>query len=106
MTMASLTPIWITPLSSAWTLAFEVYFYAVLSLIILVARRFVHPAIGIWMVLQAAWVFGPRTGWLSGDIGSNALVLEFGLAGSSGWSCQKPGLLSFCLLAFSRPHFG
>ncbi len=81
LAMASLTSMWITPLSTAWTLAFEVYFYAVLTVLILVAGRLIDLAIGIWMATQLLWIFASHTGWLNWDVGSNALVLEFGL----GW---------------------
>ena len=73
--MISLTTMWITPLSSAWSLAFEAYFYAALAVIILLAGRRVHFGILVWLILQTAWMsFGPSNAW---SVGSNELVYEF-----------------------------
>ena len=93
--MVSLTSMWITPLSSAWTLAFEVDRPGP-TLLILVAGRFINLAIGIWMATQLLWIFAPHPAWLNWDFGSNALVLEFGLGWLVGlivrWSKAPPVL--------------
>ena len=85
LAMVTLTTMWISPLSAAWTLAFEIYFYAVLTLIILVAGRHVQTAILAWMLLELLWINGgrlglglPVPGW---DITASPMVCEFGL----GW---------------------
>jgi exopolysaccharide production protein ExoZ len=79
LSMAFLTTLWITPLSSAWSLAFEAYFYAALVLVILIAGRHVHLGIFVWLILQALWIgFGPPD---TGTVGANELVDEFAL----GW---------------------
>ena len=85
LAMVSLTTMWVTPLSVAWTLAFEVYFYAVLTLLILLAGSRVQAAILAWMVIEVFWVNGQRfglgplqRGW---DVSANPMVLEFGM----GW---------------------
>jgi exopolysaccharide production protein ExoZ len=79
MSLAFLTTMWITPLSSAWSLAFEAYFYTALVVIILIAGRHVQFGIFVWLVLQAAWLsFGPPD---TGTVESNELVGEFAL----GW---------------------
>ena len=75
ITMTFLTTMWITPLSSAWSLAFEAYFYSALVIVILVAGRRVQFGIFVWLVVQAAWLsFGPPD---IGTVRSNALVDEF-----------------------------
>jgi exopolysaccharide production protein ExoZ len=75
MSMTFLTTMWITPLSSAWSLAFEAYFYLALAVIILVFGRHVHFGIFVWLVLQTLWIsFGPPNRW---SVGSNELVYEF-----------------------------
>jgi len=75
--MVTLNTMWITPLPAAWTLAFEVYFYAVLNIVILIAGRRVSVGILIGMILQIALIAAPRSGWLNWEIGSNELVFEF-----------------------------
>jgi peptidoglycan/LPS O-acetylase OafA/YrhL len=81
LAMATLRTMWVTPLSPAWTLAFEVYFYTVLTGLILLAGRHVYPAIAVWMVLQAIWIFWPGPTAFTSEIGTNPLVFEFAL----GW---------------------
>jgi peptidoglycan/LPS O-acetylase OafA/YrhL len=77
LAMATLTTMWIKPLSVAWTLAFEVYFYTCLTLLILVGGRRVGVAIGVWVALQILWINAPRFGWPNWGIGSNELIYEF-----------------------------
>jgi exopolysaccharide production protein ExoZ len=73
--MAFLTTIWITPLSAAWSLAFEAYFYLALTIIILLAGRQVDFGIFVWLVLQTLWIgFRPSNPW---SVGSNELIYEF-----------------------------
>ena len=86
LAMATLTTMWVTPLSTAWTLSFEIYFYAMLTLIVLLAGRRVQPAILAWMIFEIVWIDGGRLGlgtlaprgW---GVGANPMVYEFGL----GW---------------------
>ncbi len=73
--MVFLTTMWITPLSSAWTLAFESYFYVTLTVIIVLFGRHTNFGILVWLILQTVWIgFVPSTVW---DIGSNELIYEF-----------------------------
>ncbi|WP_428376059.1 acyltransferase family protein [Lichenicoccus sp.] len=86
LAMASLTTMWVTPLSAAWTLAFEIYFYAILTLIILLAGARVQPAIFAWMIIEIVWVNGKQIGLGSLGLGgwgvsANPMIYEFGL----GW---------------------
>jgi exopolysaccharide production protein ExoZ len=81
LSIATLTTIWITPLSSAWSLVFEVYFYFILTIIIFVAGRRVNAAIGCWMILQILWIFWPKSGSTNWGVSADPLVLEFG----AGW---------------------
>jgi exopolysaccharide production protein ExoZ len=75
VSMIFLTTMWITPLSSAWSLAFEAYFYLALSVIILVAGRHVHFGVFVWLVLQTIWIgFRLSKPW---NVGANELVYEF-----------------------------
>lgn len=101
LAMLTLTTMWVTPLSAAWTLAFEIYFYAALTAIILVAGRCVRIAILAWMALEILWINGhrlglpwPTPGW---DVTASPMVYEFGFgwlvarlsermrAGRAGW---------------------
>jgi exopolysaccharide production protein ExoZ len=75
VSMACLTTMWITPLSSAWSLAFEAYFYLALTVIVLVAGRHVHLGILVWLIAQTLWIsFGRSSAW---SVYSNELVFEF-----------------------------
>jgi peptidoglycan/LPS O-acetylase OafA/YrhL len=63
---------WLVP--TAWTLAFEVYFYAGVMMILIIAPRHLFLAILVWMVVQA-FAGNLLPSWISND----ALVIEFGL---------------------------
>ena len=75
VSMTFLTTMWITPLSSAWSLAFEAYFYVALTIIILIFGRHVHVGIFVWLVLQILWLRSGRA--TPGTVASNDLVYEF-----------------------------
>lgn len=82
LAMATLTTMWVRPLSAAWTLAFEVYFYAALTMLILIGGRRVRAAIFVWFALQVLWINAPRFGVQNWGIGSSELIYEFAF----GWA--------------------
>jgi peptidoglycan/LPS O-acetylase OafA/YrhL len=58
----------------AWTLAFELYFYVWLVVIMIIAPRHIFPAILVWMAIQA--VAGVL--YSAYEVHTHALVIEFG----------------------------
>ncbi len=71
----------------AWTLVFELYFYTVVAVILVVApRRYFYRLVAAWLGLQttSTLVFGPAGGPLS-----NLLVLEFGLGCFVAWLTDR-----------------
>jgi peptidoglycan/LPS O-acetylase OafA/YrhL len=62
---------WFVP--PAWTLAFEIYFYAGVVLILIIAPRFLFLAILLWMLVEAS-----LGNLLPSWIHTHALVIEFG----------------------------
>lgn len=68
----------------AWTLTYEIYFYACFGVALLFGPRFYLPALGVWVAgsvaaigLNCALPSGAAEGWWRTAIWSNALVLEF-----------------------------
>jgi exopolysaccharide production protein ExoZ len=69
----STTANWFVP--QAWTLSFEVYFYAAVTVLILVAPSRLFLWLALWLALQ----FIAAVLWTAYEVHTNALVMEFGL---------------------------
>lgn len=79
-------------LKVAWTLVHELYFYFVFALILLLPRKFLLPALCVWMGFV---VLGNRMGWgsLSPETAlmTHPLTVEFFLGAVAGWIYKKFG---------------
>jgi exopolysaccharide production protein ExoZ len=69
---ASASANWYVP--PAWTLAFEVYFYSIITCIIALTPRYVFPCMAIWFAGQAV----AAALWTGQAIHTHALIMEFG----------------------------
>ncbi len=87
----------------AWTLSFELYFYGVVSLVLLIAPQRYYRCMALLMAIQAAIVFSVTDP--DSQMWTNALILEFGMGCCVAFFMQKQirisaTLLLLCGLAF------
>jgi len=103
----------------AWTLAYELFFYAVLTLIIWRFPRAVFQAIGFWILLSFALVGVAAAHGLAlfKYVPMNPLVLEFGggcviaylVANgvkAAGWRCLYSGIVLFAIACWIHSQIG
>lgn len=80
----------------AWTLSFELYFYAVVSLVLLIAPQRYFTCMALLMAIQAAIVFTATNP--DSQMWTNALILEFGMGCFVAFLMQKQRRISPVLL--------
>lgn len=103
----------------AWTLCYELFFYLILALIILIRPKQVYELVLGWVVIQVGltiWASGGGMGMFN-YVPLNPLILEFG-AGcilaylvdrgvrSNGWISLFAGMVLFCAAAWAHSQNG